>query len=161
MGEWVDFFVAQLGASAALTGLVIVGISINVARILADPGLPGRAAETLVAPTGLLVVSTFALVPHQPDWILGLELLFTGLVMWAIPTRIHIAAFRAGGSQIGPGAGRARVSLAFFSSWPFIVCGVLLLLHNGGALYWVVPGVVISLIATVINAWVLLIEILR
>jgi hypothetical protein len=30
-----------------------------------------------------------------------------------------------------------------------------------GALYWIVPGVVVSLIATVINAWVLLVEILR
>ena len=48
MGSWADFFSAELGAAAALTGLVIVGISINIARILAEPGLPGRAAETLV-----------------------------------------------------------------------------------------------------------------
>ena len=161
MGEWVDFFVAQVGAAAALTGLVIVGISINIERILSDPGLPGRAAETLVAPAGMLVISTFALVPHQPDWILGLELVVVGLVMWAIPTRIHLDAWRAGAGAIGPNGGRARVSLALFSSWPFVICGVLLLLHVGGALYWTVPGVVVSLIATVINAWVLLIEILR
>jgi hypothetical protein len=161
MGEWVDFFVAQVGAAAALTGLIIVGISINITRILSDPGLPGRAAETLVAPAGVLVASTFALVPHQPDWILGIEFACTGLVMWAIPTQIHVTAYRAGAGAIGPNGGRARVSLAFFSSWPFIVCGVLLLLHIGGALYWTVPGVVVSLIATVINAWVLLVEILR
>jgi modulator of FtsH protease len=160
MGEWGDFFAAQVGAAAALTGLVIVGISINLARILAEPGLPGRAAETLVTPAGVLVASTLALVPHQPDWLLGLELALTGLVMWAIPTRIHVAALRAGGNQIGPARG-PRIALALFSSWPFIVCGVLLFLHVGGALYWTVPGVVASLIATVINAWVLLIEILR
>jgi hypothetical protein len=73
MGEWSDFFVAELGAAAALTGLVIVGISINVTRILAMPGLIGRAAETLIAPTGLLVISTFALVPHQPGWFWALR----------------------------------------------------------------------------------------
>jgi hypothetical protein len=161
MGEWGDFFAAQVGAAAALTGLVIVGISINVTRILSEPGLPGRAAETLVAPAGMLVASTFALVPHQPDWLLGLELALTGIVMWAIPVRIHVAAFRAGGGLIGPAGGWPRMALAFLSSWPFIVCGVLLFLHAGGALYWAVPGVVVSLIATVINAWVLLIEILR
>ena len=161
MGEWADFFAAELGAAAALTGLVIVGISINVSRILADPGLPGRAAETLVAPMGVLLASTFALVPHQPEWSLGVELGLTGLAMWAIPTRIQIAAFRAGGGQIGPAYGWPRIALAFFSSVPFIVCGALLFEHRTGALYWIVPGVVASLITTIINAWVLLVEILR
>ena len=66
MPEWSDFFVAEVGASAALAGFVIVAISINVARIIAFPWLPGRAAETLVAPTGVLVVSSYMLVPHQP-----------------------------------------------------------------------------------------------
>ncbi|HXL99102.1 MAG TPA: hypothetical protein VN932_04160 [Rhizomicrobium sp.] len=161
MGSWADFFVAELGAAAALTGLVIVGISINIARILAEPGLPGRAAETLVTPAGVMIASTYALVPHQPDWLFGLELVTTGIVMWAIPTRIQIRAIRAGHGQIGPAWGFPRVALALFSSWPFIVCGVLVLQHAAGALYWIVPGVVVALIATVINAWVLLVEILR
>ncbi len=58
LGQWSAFFAAQVGAAAALAGLVIVAISINIARILSHPLLPGRAAETLVAPTGLLIVST-------------------------------------------------------------------------------------------------------
>jgi hypothetical protein len=61
MGSWADFFAAELGAAAALTGLAIVGISINVTRILSDPGLPGRAVETLVTPAGVLIASTYAL----------------------------------------------------------------------------------------------------
>lgn len=161
MGSWADFFAAELGAAAALTGLVIVGISINVTRILSEPGLPGRAAETLVLPTGVLVSATFALVPHQPGWLLGGELALTGAVMWALPTRIHVQALRAGNGQIGPAGGRPRFALAFFSSWPFIISGILLFLHVGGALYWCVSGIIVATIATVINAWVLLVEILR
>jgi hypothetical protein len=47
------------------------------------------------------------------------------------------------------------------SSLPFIAAGVLVYLGAQGALYWIVPGVIVSLIATIVNAWVLLIEILR
>lgn len=159
MGSWADFFTAELGAAAALTGLVIVGISINVTRILTDPALPGRAAETLVLPTGILVACTYALVPHQPAGLLGGELIATGLAMWGIPTLIHIRAFRMPASA--PLRLIPRMSLTFFSSWPFVASGILLLLHNNSALYWCVSGVVVALIATVINAWVLLVEILR
>jgi hypothetical protein len=161
MGEWGDFFAAQVGAAAALTGLVIVGISINVTRILAAPGLTGRAAETLVTPTGLLIASSCALVPHQPDALLGAELAATGIAMLLIPALIQIAAHRAGGGRVGPAGGVPRALLALLSSLPFIVAGVLVFVHADGALYWTVPGVVVALIATVINAWVLLIEILR
>ena len=159
MGTWADFFTAELGAAAALAGLVIVGISINVTRILADPILPGRAAETLVLPTGILVAATYALVPHQPAWLLGSELAVTGLVMWIIPTIMQLRAFRMPASA--PQRRLPRALLTFFSSWPFVVSGVLLLLHDSSALYWCVSGVVVALIATVINAWVLLVEILR
>src|ERR1700734_3313951 len=92
--NWSSFFAAEIGAAAALSGLIIVAISINLSRILADPLLPGRAAETLVQPAGVLVASTFALVPGQPAWALGLELALTGAVMWLIPVTIQMAAVR-------------------------------------------------------------------
>jgi hypothetical protein len=38
---------------------------------------------------------------------------------------------------------------------------VSLLLRAGGGLYWLVPGVVLCLVVAVLDAWVLLIEILR
>ena len=43
--EWANFFTAELAALAALTGFVVVAISINIARILSYPHLPTRAGE--------------------------------------------------------------------------------------------------------------------
>jgi hypothetical protein len=43
-----NFFAEEVGASAALTGLLVVAISINLARILSIAQLPGRAAEGLI-----------------------------------------------------------------------------------------------------------------
>jgi len=45
---WTDFLVAAAGATGALVGLVFVGLSINLTRILALPGVSGRAAETVL-----------------------------------------------------------------------------------------------------------------
>ncbi len=43
MTGWENFFVAEVGASAALAGLIFVGVSINLNRILSLPRLPDRA----------------------------------------------------------------------------------------------------------------------
>jgi hypothetical protein len=45
---------------------------------------------------------------------------------------------------------------------PSLVAGVSLLLGaGGGRRYWLVPGVVLCLVVAVLDAWVLLVEILR
>ncbi len=41
--DWATFFSAELAALAAMTGFVVVAISINLARILAYSWLPARA----------------------------------------------------------------------------------------------------------------------
>lgn len=57
--HWTGLFTAA--ASAALTGLVFVALSINLAAILDSPGLPERA---LAAVTMLLGVGSF----RSPAW---------------------------------------------------------------------------------------------
>ena len=59
---WQDLFIAEAGASAALTGLLFVAVSINLAQILKFSHLPIRAVEALSC---VLFVSTLALVPDE------------------------------------------------------------------------------------------------
>jgi hypothetical protein len=46
-------------------------------------------------------------------------------------------------------------------AWSVLVAAVSLLLRAGGGLHWLVPGVVLCLVVAALDAWVLLIEILR
>jgi hypothetical protein len=47
--NWHDFLLAQAGAAGGLTGLVFVGVSINLEKILSDPtsGLAGPVQRRL------------------------------------------------------------------------------------------------------------------
>ena len=155
MREWTDFFVAEVGASAALTGLLFVAISINLAQILKFKHLPTRAFEALATLLCILFVSTFALVPGQAAFAQGLEIAGTGVVIWLIQT---LALFRTRKS------GYESVVRYFFNQappLPFIVGGVLLALGHSSGLYWAVPGTVLCTLAGVYCAWVLLVEIQR
>jgi modulator of FtsH protease len=148
LGQWSAFFGAEVGASATLAGFVIVAISINISRILAHPVLPGRAAETLVSPMGVLIVSSYALVPTDRPATLGF---MPAVIQWRT-VRAHDYPKRAV---------IMRIVLTQASSLPVIACSLLMLANDPDALYWLVPGIIFSLITTVISAWVLLVEILR
>jgi hypothetical protein len=157
---WNNFFIAETGAAAALSGLVIVAISINLSQILAHPQLPGRAGETLLTLVGVLVVSTLALVPGQPRWLLASEWLGAGGAMWLLPTIMVLRGLRLWREQPLHWLW-IRIVLMQAASLPFMIAGGATLLGAANGIYWIVPGVVFSLVGAVINTWVLLIEILR
>ena len=59
---WAEFSVATAGAGAALAGLVMVVISVNVREILASPSLPARAGAavgSLVLAAGVRCANCF------------------------------------------------------------------------------------------------------
>lgn len=47
LSEWQTLFSVEAESAATLTGLVFIAVSINLAKILASAGLPGRAAESI------------------------------------------------------------------------------------------------------------------
>ncbi len=157
---WENFFVAEVGAAAALSGLIFVAVSINLNRILSIPHLPERAGETLILLVGVLLVASFGLVPVQSGMLFGAELVSVGLVVSATTLRLQ-RRVRALPSPEGLQWLRLRVISTQTSSLPFVVAGAGLLLGHDRAIGWVVPGTVASICASMLNAWVLLVEIQR
>lgn len=158
--EWKDFFVAEVGASAALAGLMVVAISINLARILAFPQLPMRAAELLLMLTGVLVLASLALVPGQPIALFGAELSAIGAVTFAVTLANQLQSLPPI-EGLTPPKKMLRALVSTAATLPLVAGGIQLVLGLDGGLYWVAAGVLISLAAAVWNAWVLLIEIMR
>jgi len=158
--NWTGLFGAEISASAALTGLIFVAVSINLSRILEFPALPGRAFKALFMFVDVLFISTIVLVPGQPVGLLGAELAVLGLgVLGALVVR-DVTTWRLTQPEFRQGM-VVLASIGAASALATTLAGISLLGHAGGGLYWLVPGVLLAFTAALAEAWVLLIEIVR
>ncbi|MHA3701412.1 hypothetical protein ACXR2U_04450 [Jatrophihabitans sp. YIM 134969] len=162
--SWHDFAVMVGGASAALTGLLFVGVSLNRDVIGRHPSLLAAAAQTLTLFTLPLVLCVLVLVPGQPSWALGTELLgaavLTGVVLLVNDRRKQREVAHR---HHRPVADRHADSVA----WRLVdrrtpnvtttaltaVAGVTVIAGAGGGLAWLVPAVLAALVGGVVNAW--------
>jgi modulator of FtsH protease len=73
---WHDFFLAAAGASAALLGLLFVGVSINLAAIAADErvDLRARAGQAFTNLVFVLLIGLIMLIPNPDARLLGAAL---------------------------------------------------------------------------------------
>jgi modulator of FtsH protease len=123
---WENFFIAEVGASAALTGLIFVGVSINLTRIISIPGLANRALLALTLLMTILVVSSLLLVPGQPLPLVGIEILLSGLAAWKIVIILDIGILRSRQPKYrGPYA--INMSLNQLALLPYIIAGITVL----------------------------------
>ena len=158
--SWSDFSVAVVGASAALTGLLFVAVSINIEEILASRALAGRALSTMILFVVPLVIGVLALVPDQVPTALGLELIVTGVITGGGLLRINRPANRG---ALEPRSSWLAVRLGPSVTVPvfLLVAGTSLIARVGGGLYWIAPTIVESFVAGLATVWVLLVEIRR
>ena len=165
MDEWHDFFLAQAGAAGVLAGLVFVGASINLEKIVSQPGsgLPGRVAEALILLVAVLTASVLLLVPGQGPVMVGAEVLVVGLATWGWVVVIQLLRLRSW-RAMRPDLRQAfvlRVALGQIATLPLVVAGIAVLAGGLGGLYWLAAGMVFSILVALFEAWVLLIEINR
>ncbi len=156
---WESFFVAQVGACAALAGLIFVSVSINLDRILRYKWLPQRAAQTMVLLGMALILGSITLIPRESALVLGLEM--SGCAAVAL---ILIYLLQAAGGPV-PAEYRHHASLNLtlqtLVALPGIIGGVLIAIFNPDGIFWVAGSIVGALIVGLFNAWVLLVEIVR
>ena len=165
MGEWHEFFLAQAGAAGVLVGLVFVGVSINLEKILSDPGsgLTGRAAEALILLVAVLTASTLLLVPGQGTALIGAEVLAVGLAAWGWVGSIQQRRLRSWRTMRPElrGAFVLRAVLGQAATLPFVAAGIAVLAGGLWGLYCLSAGIVFSILVALFGAWVLLVEINR
>ncbi len=157
---WDSFFLGQLGATAALAGLLFVAVSINVDRIVKVGGLAERAFEVLVTLLAILTMAGLMLIPRQSPVAMGIEIVGVagaatvfGLGLGVLGLRRPEAAHR----------GHFAIGLAMFAValGLCIVGGIVMLAGGPAGLYWVAAGMCLGIVRAVIDAWVLLVEINR
>ena len=160
---WSSYFVAVAGAAAALAGLLIVAVSVSVDKIIAGPGLPGRAGTSIAMLVLATIVALLGLIPDQTRSTFGSSVLILSLggVVLALASLWSMM-------KAAVGSGERRVISAFVKGLlgiaPFVVFSVGAALVVGGpasGLYWMAHAIVLAIILASVNAWVLLVEIRR
>jgi modulator of FtsH protease len=151
--EWEGFAETIGTSSGALTGLLFVSVSLNASRIAGHQGLRASASQTLILFLTPLVVSAILLVPGQPDWVVGAELIVAGL----------------GASGALLGTGRLKRGLAdddkrlirIFDHRStnvvvmllFVASGIVLASGTDAGLYLLLPAALVAFVSGVLNAW--------
>ena len=158
--DWQPFFAAQLGAAATLGGLVFVGLSLNLNKILAYAALPIRAMLALFLLLLVLIVSSIGLLPGQELHVIGTEIFIFVVTGWGSLTAMDVHAFRKTELQ-----NRRRyvgnMILLQLATLPYVMGSLMILLKSTFGFYLIAVGVVASFVKAVIDAWVLLVEINR
>jgi modulator of FtsH protease len=157
---WGDFLVAETGASAALAGLLFVGLSLNLERILQYPALPNRAFTALVLLMTVLVTSSLMLLPGQGRTAVGIEILVITAVLWAWGTRSDVLEYRDK-HYYALASFAIDATLFQIAVLPYLIGAILILAGGPAGFYVVAASIILSFIKAVVDAWILLVEIKR
>lgn len=151
---WHDYFVATSGASAALAGLLFVAISLHVRYIATDREYRSISRGSLIGLVNVLVLSLVPLVA-QPARLLGLELAGIGVVSIAVGGGHQLAVMRTRGWQV-PGSSLWRSGFGYLLSIGGVFAGLSIVFEVGPGLYILAFLVVVVLLWSLWDAWILL-----
>jgi hypothetical protein len=151
---WHDFAAGLASASAALTGLVFVAVSIHLQAVLADPVHKRRAESTFVSLLVVLGASLLLLLPGLSANVYGSVSVVIALCMSGRAIR---SAFVLKVGDVGREPwlswGAAVVSYTVL-----FVGGIGLLTRSAGGLYLVAGGLLLMAARAMVIVWVLFVS---
>ena len=156
LAGWHDFYVMLGAAAAAITGLVVVAMSLHLRAIAQNAVHRGLARGSLIALVAIVILSGVALFPTSLTTF-GVELAVLGGGLTAYNALLVARATRLPG-----GWDRRRTSrAAFYIASPAAtgIAGVLIILGVAVAPYLVAVALLAVLALNVTNAWSLLLNI--
>jgi len=155
------------GAAAALTGLVVVALSLHAKAIMAHPLYRDRAFAAIVALMSQVFLAAAVLVPGQSPFALGVEV---GIVaafwlarsVWAIPfIRANTARMRGRAYEYRRPAAHWAMEWGLWIVWVLALVASAAQLIGGseGGMYTLALAMVLMLGSQVWSAWVLIAEV--
>lgn len=158
--SWETFFAAELGAAAALGGLVFVGLSLNLTKILSFPDLPNRALLAVTLLMLAMIVAGRMLIPDPTPEGIGIEVVVLGGLVLVMANAFELRAWRSPRIKNRVNF-LVNVALLEFALLPYVIGGALLILDNPAGLHFIAFSMALSFVKAVVDAWVLLVEINR
>ncbi len=162
LSDWSSFNATFVGACAALGGLIIVAISVNLEKITESKALAARAGASIAVLILGLINSGAALVPGQSLRFLGLEvLLFSAVVIFICwpTTRTIIREQRA--APIFRGYIPVKIGTYLLPTLGYSIGGMLLIAGWPAGLYVSAASTALAICGGVHFTWIALVEVRR
>jgi hypothetical protein len=151
--SWTEFFFTVAAASAALIGLIVVGLSIHADFIAGSVTHRSHARATLIVLTATMVISLAALVPQPPDWA-GWEFGLISLGFASINTYNNAKALRLVAWRLPrPAWQRMGIGYAIAACGFIGAVSIVARAGDGGGLYWVGLETIGGLVWAIAGAW--------
>jgi hypothetical protein len=160
---WQLFYATLAGASATLTGLLFVSLSLNI-DLLKQPQnahLMRRAGQAFASFLYILTIALTFLIPNQTPDGLGIVLLILGGTGFFRLGRRIFELFRESHNQV--------LTLQFFNEYGLlaiaylglVVIAINLLQANADILYWLISVWMVLLVSASRDSWSLLVNVKR
>jgi hypothetical protein len=161
LSTWSSFFQGELGAAAALAGLLFVSVSVNQVKILQLGRMADRGLEALGILFLIIMVTSLPLVPEQPLRLLGAEIFVLGTIA-LIATVLLQRSYMRHVEELYRRSSMKTVAINRLAVAVITLAGLTLLWRGDGVgLYLLPAGILLSFFAASAGAWVLLVEINR
>jgi modulator of FtsH protease len=162
LGDWSNFYIASAGAAAALAGLVIVAISVNINHILEYAHLPVRAAAAISSLILILISSLTGLFYDMTTHNFGLIVILATLLAYIFGLKVLVNILSKNSKRgISIKERLLQIAITQLGLLMFLVSGILLTIKVSTGFTLLAYSILIVFISSVFNAWVLLVEILR